>query len=154
MVYGLLELSGSILSLANGPVRKHINRKVLVAGGMLACGLLIALNGVVSGVGSFAVFALTMCLPDLFHASSNAMLHEGIPSNIRATMLSLESFVISLFIGASYTVSGFLFEMMSPSRAIAVMSLFPLFAVASLMLSFSLKRTEETSELGALPESV
>lgn len=146
LVYGVLELSGAALSLANSFVRRHVNRNVLIVGGMLLCSALIAMNGLVSGFASFVIFALTMCIPDLFHASANALLHESVSSEMRATMLSLESFFMSLFIGGSYTVAGFLFEVTSPPRAIALMSIFPLAAVSMLFVSFSLRQQREIAD--------
>jgi MFS family permease len=151
--YGLLELCGAGVAAVSGFVRARVPRRTLIVGGMAACSLVIGLNSLVTGPSSFLLFALAMCIPDLFQASANAQLHENVPSSIRATAISLESFFISGLVGISYAMSGWLFDLLGPRGGIAALAGFPLLGALAIGLHFFFVRPEKVA-LSALEETL
>lgn len=143
LTYGLLELCGAGVAAVSGFVRTRIRRPTLIVGGMVACSLVIGLNSLVAGPSTFLLFAFAMCIPDLFQASASAQLHENVPSSIRATALSLESFCVSGFVGVSYALSGWLFDLFGPRGGIAALATFPLVGAVAIAMHFVFVANDE-----------
>ncbi|MEA4813065.1 MAG: MFS transporter [Anaerolineaceae bacterium] len=118
---GLVWFAGSFLE------KKDPHRVLISLMGLSLALLLFELSGL--PWVAVVVYLLIDGFAELAYVVSDNFSQEGIPSSIRASMLSAFSFFESVFVAIVYTLWGFLLERVEPPLAITGLGIFVVFAV-------------------------
>lgn len=89
---------------------------------------------------AIALYIVIDMVPSLIFVHTDNYINHHAPSEIRATVLSVHSFISSIFISAAFLSGGFLMESHSPWLVLASLGILPLAGVIALSFHF---RTEE-----------
>lgn len=126
--YAAIELGNSALYLLSGKVSKLIRftTLVIVTFFMLSVSLFFL---PVSGKYMLMFFTITFCLPSFVDMVYLDYVNEHYPSEIRASCISVNGFISSMFIGAAYFIYGFLIERFTITNSVMYSSFLVLIAL-------------------------
>nr|WP_195761714.1 MFS transporter [Pantoea sp. 201603H] len=106
LTYAAIEIANSGLYLLSGLISRTVNFTVLIATTyfLLAVSLYFLPS---SGYLMLVVFCFTFCLPSFVDMIYLDYVNEHYPSEIRASCISVNGFISSLFIGSAYFIYGY-----------------------------------------------
>ncbi|MBA3532624.1 MAG: MFS transporter [Ardenticatenales bacterium] len=81
---------------------------------------------ITSAPAAVAVFLLMIAFPYLLAAVMSNHIHQCIPSEIRASVVSVSNMVRSLVLSSFYLIIGYLVDLLLPNQALALLGFFPL----------------------------
>ena len=93
------------------------------------------------------LFFLINTLPNFMFVFTDHHINEQIPSKIRATFLSVQSFVTSFFISMSYLVGGYLMDHYPPHIVLSLLGVLPILGL--FVLHFHFKNAKKILEVAA-----
>lgn len=93
-----------------------------------------------------ALYVVIDMIPSLIFVHTDNYINQQAPSEIRATVLSVQSFISSIFISVAFLAGGFLMETFSPRFVLASLGALPILGIIALTVHFrkAPKVTEES----------
>ena len=140
IIFAVVEFSSGLVYLMATRVVERFRLKPLLLAVMLGSGILLMFNAIYSLPLALFLFYTVMLLPDVVAAAANNYFHERIPSGIRASSVSVQSFSESLLIGVAYISYGSLFSTLGVNQVLAATGILPVLAAVVLTIHFTRAR--------------
>ena len=140
IVYAIAEFASALVTLAAVRVARSFSLEKIIIATMLASACLLVANLSHSLTILVLVFLASMIVPDIMEVVFGNFLHSNVPSAIRATMVSIVSFIQSALICVAYGVDGVLLDIIGVANAIALTSVIPIISVCLVWVYFRLSK--------------
>lgn len=133
----------SVTSLANSiwytfaSFFKRFELQKIILGGVLMFSILnLAYALPFNAIAHIGLFIILASFPNLVFVFTDTYLHQQVPSNIRASLISIQSLCNSICIGVSYTALGHFMDHGFGVQSIALLSVPPVISLVLLIVYF------------------